>query len=317
MSPIVVRSERVVDPEENDSPLGSDEEYVEQEIELSDFETDSEDERLAAEEERLVDEKLAMAEQKATTTAMNTVVDDENEALFAADFVEHELSDDEEDFTFSKQMKEEKKQKDESKQLFNDFSRKKSFTDSSSPPQSPLRIESKTSEAKDEEEKEVFSDGWEPTLSDEDGEDVEDDDDQSISFGDDSMDMLGLNSPMNFREGKKALPTTTEEDKDSDDSDDSNDDVDLDNMTEEELRKVIASSTNLEEDVEEFEEKEEEVDLDEYVGEIPPSPDPEQMEEIIDEGGNALDVEESYEDDATFEFITDSRTIKNGGVVNA
>ena len=59
--------------------------------------------------------------------------------------------------------------------------------------------------------------------------------------------------------------------------------------------------------------------VNEDVQEAPPTPEPEEievMEEIVDEGGNALDVEESYEDDA-MEFITDSRTIKRGGIVNA
>ena len=58
------------------------------------------------------------------------------------------------------------------------------------------------------------------------------------------------------------------------------------------------------------------VELNERVRDVN-SPEPPTIDEVIDHGGNVEDVEEEYEDDAMFEFITDNRTTKAGGIISA
>ena len=128
-----------------------------------------------------------------------------------------------------------------------------------------------------------------------DGDDEVEEDDEDISFGDDSAtDLLGLESPMNMRKENKTVVQIKKEDN-------------------------HFSNETVSDDGDEYSDDDKELFVNEDVQEAPPTPEPEEievMEEIVDEGGNALDVEESYEDDA-MEFITDSRTIKRGGIVNA
>ena len=140
------------------------------------------------------------------------------------------------------------------------------------------------------------------------------------------MDMLGLESPQNLRSNgqnkfqeEEVLSIQEEEKEDMLNDEDMNNYM-ANEEEENELNEIVVAGDDSDLVLKEEKKKEEEhhVDLNEAILETAATPEPEEIcDEIIDGNGHVVDVEESYEDDAMFEFITDNNKVKLGGIITA